>query len=142
SVMRGGATPEDVWQNLGPATVVNSGNAYGNVSGRVSALAISSRCALSGGCRMWVGTAGGGVWRSDDAMRTTDPKWKWVGTGLGTNSIGSLAIDPGDRLGNTIYVATGETNTPQNSGAGTGLYRSTDGGDTWSRVSTTITDTV
>jgi len=142
SVMRGGATPEDVWQNLGPATVVNSGNASGNVSGRVSALAISSRCALSGGCRMWVGTAGGGVWRSDDAMRTTDPKWKWVGTGLGTNSIGSLAIDPGDRLGNTIYVGTGETNTPQNSGAGTGLYRSTDGGDTWSRVSTTITDSV
>ena len=142
SVNRGGATPEDVWQNLGPTTVAHSGNATGNISGRVSALAISSRCAVVGGCRMWVGTAGGGVWRTEDAMQTRDPKWKWVATGLGTNSIGSLTVDPGDRFGNTIYVGTGETNTPSNSGAGTGLYRSTNGGDSWVRINTMITDTV
>jgi len=139
SVMRGGLD-NDFWVNLGPATVERSGNASGNISGRVSALAITPRCALSGGCRLWVGTAGGGVWRTDDAMRTTDPKWKWVGIGLGTNSIGSLAMDPGDRFGSTLYVGTGETNTPNNSGAGTGLYRTTDGGDSWSRISTMITD--
>ena len=89
---------------------------------------------------MWVGTAGGGVWRTDDAMHTSDPKWRWIGRGLGTNSIGSLTVDPNDRFGATIYVGTGETNTPSNSGAGTGLYRSTDGGDNWTRISTMITD--
>jgi hypothetical protein len=141
SVMRGGGD-HDVWLNLGPSTVERSGNASGNISGRVSALAITPRCGLSGGCRLWLGTAGGGVWRTDDAMRTTDPKWKWVGIGLGTNSIGSLAIDPGDRFGNSLYVGTGETNSPNNSGAGTGLYRSTDGADSWSRISTMITDPV
>jgi hypothetical protein len=140
-VMRGGGEDGSTWRNLGPSTVGDSGNASGNISGRVSTLAISPRCSLGGSCRLWVGTAGGGVWRTDDAMNTSDPKWKWVGIGLGTNSIGTLAVDPSDRFGNTIYVGTGETNTPANSGAGTGLYRSTDGGDSWSRIPTMIVDT-
>ena len=138
-VQRGGSQAAE-WRNLGPATVGDSGNATGNISGRVSALAISPRCTTGGSCRLWVGTAGGGVWRTDDAMNTSDPKWRWIGHGLGTNSIGSLAMDPNDRFGATIYVGTGETNSPNNSGAGTGLYRSTDGGDSWTRISTMITD--
>jgi hypothetical protein len=73
-------------------------------------------------------------------MRTDDPQWRWIGQGLGTNSIGSLTVDPNDSSGGTIYVGTGETNSPQNSGAGTGVYRSTDGGDHWSRLSTNIVD--
>src|SRR6185436_14846442 len=91
-------------------------------------------------CRLWVGTAGGGVWRSDDAMNRDDPGWRWVSRGLGTNNVGSLTIDPHDRTGNTIYVGTGETNQPNNSGAGTGLYRSVDGGDHWTRIPTMIID--
>jgi hypothetical protein len=138
----GGVVGGNVWRTLGPETVADSGNASGNISGRVSALAISPTCQLVGRCRLWVGTAGGGVWRTDDAMHETDPKWRWVGRGLGTNNIGSLAVDPGDRTGNTIYVGTGETNQPNNSGAGTGLYRSTDGGDRWQRVPTMIVDPV
>ncbi len=142
SILRGGGDYGTPWRNLGPSTIAGGGNASGNVSGRVSALAISPRCSLTGGCRMWVGTAGGGVWRTEDAMNTTDPNWRWVGRGLGTNSIGSLAIDPNDRFGNTILVGTGETNQPNNSGAGTGLYRSTDGGDHWTRIPTMIVDSV
>jgi hypothetical protein len=129
------------WLSLGPDTTMVSDSTEETVSGRVSALLVSPRCELKGRCRLWVGTAGGGVWRTDDAMNTTDPKWRWVGYGLGTNNIGSLATDPGDRTGNTIYVGTGETNQPNNSGAGTGVYRSTDGGDHWTRVPTAITDT-
>ncbi len=131
------STGEAAWASLGP-TISLAGNE--NVSGRVAALAISSNCTLFGPCRLWVGTAGGGVWRTDDAMNTEDPKWRWVSRGLGTNSIGALALDPNDPSGNTIFVGTGETNQPNNSGAGTGLYRSTDGGDVWSRVPTMITD--
>ena len=128
------------WISLGPETTIADAAGVETVSGRVAALAVSPRCALRGPCRLWVGTAGGGVWRTDKAMHETDPEWRWVGYGLGTNSIGSLAVDPSDRSGNTIYVGTGETNQPNNSGAGTGLYRSTNGGDTWTRVSTMITD--
>jgi hypothetical protein len=142
---RGAAsTGEAVWQNLGPETslVTPETGSRENVSGRVAALAISPTCRLDGPCRLWVGSAGGGVWRTDDAMHPDDPKWRWVSRGLGTNSIGSLALDPNDPSGNTIFVGTGETNQPNNSGAGTGLYRSSDGGDNWSRVPTMITDPV
>lgn len=129
------------WASLGPLSTTEGGaSGSGNFSGRVSALAISPACALDGPCRLWVGTAGGGVWRSDAAMRTDDVGWRWIGQGLGTNNIGSLSLDPNDGSGDTIYVGTGETNSPQNSGAGTGVYTSTDGGDRWTRISTNILD--
>jgi hypothetical protein len=141
--LRASGQPEGaVWTTLGPETSLNSGSTdeSQSVSGRVSALAISPLCDRRRECRMWVGTAGGGVWRTDDAMNTTDARWRWIGAGLGTNSIGSLTVDPNDRTGNTIFVGTGETNTPNNSGAGTGLFRSVDGGDHWTRVSTLVVD--
>jgi hypothetical protein len=136
--LRAGQPASTIWTSLGPLTTLTAGSE--SVSGRVSALAISPTCQIQGPCRLWAGTAGGGVWRTDDAMNTVDPGWRWVSRGLGTNSIGSLALDPTDRTGNTIFVGTGETNTPNNSGAGTGLYRSVDGGDRWTRVSTMIVD--
>ena len=138
-----GADPlGNVWLSLGPETNIQDPNTQsgGNISGRVSAIVISPTCDERAACRLWVGAGGGGVWRTDDAMHTTDPKWRWVSRGLGTNSIGSLALDLSDRTGNTIYAGTGETNTPQNSGAGTGLYKSTDAGDNWTRVPTMIVD--
>lgn len=140
---RGSFTGEGpAWISLGPIGTTEGGaSGSGNFSGRVAALAISPTCRMEGSCRVWVGTAGGGVWRSEDAMRTDDAGWRWIGQGLGTNSIGSLAIDPNDASGDTIYVGTGETNSPQNSGAGTGLFRSADGGDHWTRVSTNVLDT-
>jgi photosystem II stability/assembly factor-like uncharacterized protein len=135
-----GGTPQGApWVSLGPLTLQNAGSDV-TTSGRVSTLAISPRCTRNGACRLWVGTAGGGVWRSDDALNDTDPKWQWIGKGLGTNSIGTLQLDPNDPSGQTIFVGTGETNTPQNSAAGTGLYRSIDGGDRWARIPTMILD--
>jgi len=139
---RGNQTEGEVWTSLGPETSLQNPDTGSseNVSGRVSALAISPHCAIDGPCRLWVGTAGGGVWRTDDAMNTSAAGWRWISSGLGTNSIGSLALDPNDRTARTIFVGTGETNSPHNSGAGTGLYRSVDGGDHWMRVSTMVVD--
>ena len=76
-----GSTPQGApWVSLGPLTLQNAGSAI-TTSGRVSTIAISPRCRATGACTVWVGTAGGGVWRTDDAMTRDDPKWRWVGTG-------------------------------------------------------------
>src|ERR1700678_4327387 len=48
------------------------------------------------------------------------------------NAIGSLELDPNDPSGETIYAGTGEANAcGSGCEAGVGLYKSTDGGDTW-----------
>ena len=68
--------------------------------------------------------------------RTTaaDGHWKFVSGSFGTNAIGALLVDPADPSGDTVYAGTGEPNASADSEAGLGIYKSTDGGDTWSFV--------
>ncbi len=74
--------------------------------------------------------AGGGVWRTKNAL-DKQPKWQFVSSSFAMNSGSSLALDPNDPRGNTIYAGTGEANASGDSAAGVGLYRSTNGGNTW-----------
>jgi len=73
-------------------------------------------------------TASGGVWRSLDGGAT----WKSVFDDQPVSSIGSIAIAPSDR--NSIYVGSGEANIRGNVAAGNGIYKSADGGKTWTHV--------
>jgi hypothetical protein len=104
-------------------------NTY-NAASRINAMAIGSSC-KPGNCPMWVGAAGGGIWRTRNAL-TGNPSWEYVSGSFAINSIGSITVDPTDPSGNTIWVGTGEGNTC-GSGCvhGQGIYKSTDGGDTW-----------
>ncbi len=127
------------WRTVGPATVSDEGAwelwEPKNSSGRVTALAIGSTCNESR-CRLYVGAAGGGLWRTDEALDTEDPGWTRLAEGLTNNNIGAVTLDPNDTTGNTLYVGTGETNFSYSSAAGDGLFRSTDGGDRFIRIST------
>ena len=101
--------------------------------GRTTDLVVDPRCGQHGRrCRMWITPAGGGVWRTEDAL-ANNVRWRYLSGSFGINSIGSITIDPNDSSGNTLWVGTGEGNTC-GSGcvAGVGLYKSTDGGDHWS----------
>ena len=102
-----------------------------SAGGRVNAMAIAPDC-VPGNCRLWIGPAGGGVWRTNDALANT-PSWTYLSSSFGINSIGAMELDPTDPTSNTIWVGTGEANTC-GSGCvhGVGLYKSTDGGATWS----------
>jgi len=73
---------------------------------------------------IYVGTAGGGVWKSVDGGITFKPIFDSF-----SQSIGSIAVDPNNP--NTIWVGTGECNVRNSVSVGTGLYKSDDGGITW-----------
>ena len=98
--------------------------------GRTTSIAIADTC-KPGDCKLYITPAGGGVWRTKNGL-TGQPSWEYLGGPLGINAAGAVTIDPNDPSGNTIYVGTGEANVC-GSGcvAGVGIYKSTDGGDTW-----------
>ena len=76
----------------------------------------------------YIGTAGGGVWKSDDVGRT----WHSLFDRQPASSIGALALAPSDP--NVIYVGAGQVAARYDVGAGNGVYRSADGGKTWQHV--------
>ncbi len=77
---------------------------------------------------IYAGTAGGGVWKSNDGGTTFNSIFDDY-----SQSIGAVELDPNDP-DNTIYVGTGET-WPRNSvSIGDGLYKSVDGGSNWTKM--------
>ncbi|MFT7065910.1 MAG: photosystem II stability/assembly factor-like uncharacterized protein, partial [Sediminicola sp.] len=77
---------------------------------------------------IYAGTAGGGVWKSNDAGMTFNPIFDEY-----CQSIGTVTLDPNDP-DNTIYVGTGETWTRNSVSIGDGLYKSIDGGTNWNKI--------
>ena len=77
---------------------------------------------------LYVGSAGGGVWKSNDAGATFTPIFDEH-----VQSIGAVELDPNDP-DNTIYVGTGETWTRNSVSIGDGLYKSEDGGTSWKKI--------
>ena len=126
------------WEEVGPFTLDVAREATQNNglptqwSGRLTAMVADPKCD-SNQCRLYVGAAGGGVWRTDNAL-SRNPHWKPLDRGLDTTSIGTLLIDPTDKSGHTIYVGTGEPSGSGDSEAGLGLYKSTDRGEHWKLV--------
>ena len=72
-----------------------------------------------------MGTTGGGVWKTDDSGH----HWRNISDGFFGGSVG--AIDVADSDPNVIYVGTGSADIRGNTSTGRGVWRSTDGGDTW-----------
>ena len=77
----------------------------------------------------YMGTTGGGVWKSDDA----GTYWQNVSDGFFKRaSVGAIAVAPSDP--NVIYVGMGESTIRGNVSHGDGIYKSTDGGQSWTNV--------
>ncbi len=76
----------------------------------------------------YFGGAGGGIWKTTDAGRT----WKGLMQHETSSSIGSINIAPSDP--DVIYAGTGQVDLRYDILSGDGVYRSGDGGETWSNV--------
>jgi hypothetical protein len=122
--------PFNNWIPIGPS-VVRKGQASNRpaVSGRVAGIAIAS---LAGGTRVYLASANGGVWRSDDNglnWHSTMDAWDLNPTTRASDSLacGAIAISPTNP--DRVYVGTGEGG----SGAyfGVGPIRTDDGGVNW-----------
>jgi hypothetical protein len=142
------------WRPLGPTTAKGLPNPYRdrsvytagtpNFSGRIAAVAIDPNCGSRNGdnrqgddndshgsCRLWIANANGGVWRTDNAL-ARNPDWRYLSRVFEHNNTASIQLDPNDRSGNTLWVGTGEPNAcGSGCEAGVGLYKSTDGGNSW-----------
>src|SRR5258707_15655535 len=103
-------------RNIGSATM----------SGRISAIAGTRE--PSGKITLFVGAASGGVWKSDDG----GTRYRPVFDEQPVQSIGAIALDPKDWK--NVWVGTGESWTRNSVSIGDGIYKSTDGGETWNNV--------
>src|SRR5437016_375837 len=96
------------------------------MSGRISAIAGTRE--PSGKITMFVGAASGGVWKSDDS----GTRYRPVFDEQSAQSIGAIALDP--KNSKNVWVGTGESWTRNTVSIGDGIYKSTDGGETWTHV--------
>ena len=110
------------FRSIGPASM----------GGRIDDLAISE----TDPSIMYVGYATGGLFKSDNAGTTFTPIFETYGTA----SIGDLALHPTNP--DVLYVATGEANNRQTSSFGDGIYKTTDGGKTFTHIGLRETQTI
>ncbi len=102
------------WRNIGP-----------HRGGRVVAVAGDPVAPAT----FYFGACAGGVWKTDDA----GAHWYNVSDGFfNTSAVGAIAVSASDP--NVIYVGTGEASIRSNVSNGDGVYKSTDGGQTWRNV--------
>ncbi len=95
------------------------------MSGRVAALAARN---VEGRTTVFVGAASGSVWKSEDG----GTRFKPVFDKQPVQSIGAVTIDPSNPK--TVWVGTGESWMRNSVSIGDGIYKSTDGGETWTNM--------
>ncbi|MEM9533547.1 MAG: glycosyl hydrolase [Pseudomonadota bacterium] len=113
------------------AIEINS-STFGGLSARnIGPAVMSGRIAAMDGVvqdgkpvTLYVGTASGGVWKSDDGGIVYEPIFDEH-----QQSIGAVRVDPSNP--ETVWVGTGESWVRNTVSPGDGVYRSLDGGDKW-----------
>ncbi len=76
----------------------------------------------------YAAAAAGGVWKTTNAGTT----WTPIFDEQGSSSIGCVTLDPSNP--HTVWVGTGENNSQRSVGYGDGVYKSLDGGQSWTHM--------
>ncbi|MFD1611972.1 sialidase [Sphingomonas tabacisoli] len=104
------------------------------MSGRIAAIA--ARQEKDGKITLFVGSASGGVWKSEDGATTFRP----VFDKQPVQSIGALALDPTNPQ--VVWAGTGESWTRNSVSIGGGVFKSTDGGENWELMGLPTTERI
>jgi photosystem II stability/assembly factor-like uncharacterized protein len=134
-------TPPPAAPSPAPAEVKITADTFGGLTARaIGPATMSGRIAALDGVAtdpptLWVGTASGGVWKSINGGQTFRPVFDDH-----TQSIGALRIDPSDPQ--TVWVGTGESWVRNSVSIGDGVYKTTDGGETWTHLGLAETERI
>ena len=126
---------------LGPAPERMTGCSgcfdYGITQGRVNAIVVDPRTTTNGSITAYIGTVGGGVWKTTNCCNT-GTNWTVLTDDplISTTSIGTLAMDPNNP--DVIYAGTGDLNFGSFSMGSQGILKSTNGGATWTVLAADI----
>ncbi len=102
------------WRSIGPAFM----------SGRITEIAVDPADK-----RTWyISVASGGVWKTTNA----GVQWEPIFDSYGSYSVGTVVVDPHDSK--VIWVGTGENNSQRSVAYGDGIYKSLDGGKTFTNM--------
>jgi photosystem II stability/assembly factor-like uncharacterized protein len=112
------------WQFVGPK----------NVSSRCTAIAVVAPKGKN--YTTYIGSAGGGLWKTDNEGTTWEPVFEKAAS----TAIGAVAVAPSDPT--IVWVGTGEANIFRSSQSGVGVYKSIDAGKTWKNMGLVDTYTI
>ncbi len=115
-------TQSSSWVAFGPAP--SQSTYYGTVSGRVTSLAVDP----TNSSVVYAAAAGGGLWKSIDGGTT----WTSLTDNFPRLSSGAVALDPNNP--STVYYGTGELNFNIDGYPGAGIFKSTNGGASWTQM--------
>jgi photosystem II stability/assembly factor-like uncharacterized protein len=105
-----------VFRGIGPALM----------GGRITEIAVAERAGSRTGTVIYIAAATGGIWRSNNA----GVSWTSLFDSVRAPSVGAVAVAPSNP--DILWVGTGEPQNMRSSSWGNGVYKSTDGGRTWS----------
>ncbi|HJT82118.1 MAG TPA: hypothetical protein VJ719_13055 [Chthoniobacterales bacterium] len=126
---------------LGPQPEVMTGCTlcfnYTTTQGRVNAIAVDPTTTTPGSIVAYIGTVGGGVWKTTNCCSAATT-WNVVTDDplLATINIDTVTIDPNNH--NTIYAGTGDLNYGSFSMGSQGILKSTDAGATWTLLGANV----
>lgn len=128
------------WVERGPnsdAVGATNGNTRANsgiTSGRIRAIMVDSNDATHK--TIFIGGVDGGLWKTTD-ITTAPANWTLVNDQLSNLAVAAICQDPRPGFTNIMYFCTGESYFNFDAVQGNGVFKSTDGGATWSYLAST-----